>query len=112
MARHKLIDRARYRRADCRDVRRQSAIGEGPNEPEAREPGAARRLMGRELLEQVRRRLADEERRAADLRGEGRTWAEVAVAIGGTAEGRRKQLARALDRVARDLDIDAGDLGG
>ena len=42
----------------------------------------------------------------ADLRGQGRTWAEVAAELGGTPDGRRKQLTRALDRVARELGLD------
>jgi RNA polymerase sigma-70 factor (ECF subfamily) len=63
-------------------------------------------VAGRELLETVLRRLSPEERVLADLRARGRTWPEVAAEIGGTAEGRRKQLARALDRVTRDLGLD------
>ena len=51
------------------------------------------------------------ERRVADLRGQGRDWAAVAAELGGTAEARRKQLARALDRVAAELGLDDGDLG-
>src|SRR5262249_23111235 len=43
-------------------------------------PGAtaSRIVAGRELLEQVRRRLGDDERRVADLRGQGHDWAEIA----------------------------------
>jgi hypothetical protein len=61
-------------------------------------------------VEQVRLRLGAEERRIAELRGEGATWEEVAAALGGTAEGRRKQLARALSRATRALGLDNEDL--
>jgi hypothetical protein len=40
------------------------------------------------------------------LRAEGRPWAGIATALGGTAQVRRKPLARALDQV--DLE-DRGD---
>ncbi len=112
MARHKVLDQVKRRHAGRRDVRRHERAGGDGAEPIGREPDPLRGLVGRELLDQVRGRLVDEERRTADLCGEGRTWAEVAAAIGGTPGGRRKQLARALDRVARELDIDAGDLSG
>jgi DNA-directed RNA polymerase specialized sigma24 family protein len=112
MARHKLLDQVKYRHAGRRDVRRNEPLGADPGELAAREPDATRVLIGRELLEQVRSRLAVQERRAADLRGEGHTWAEVAGVMGGTPDGHRMQLARALDRVARELGIDEGDLGG
>jgi RNA polymerase sigma-70 factor (ECF subfamily) len=112
MARNKLLDQVKHRHAGRRDVRRNESIEAAAGELTARDPEPSRVLIGRELLEQVRGRLAAEERRAAELRGEGHTWAEVAVAMGGTPDGRRVQLARALDRVARELGIDEGDLGG
>jgi len=42
--------------------------------------------------------------RVADLRGQGYEWAEIAAQLGGTAEARRKQLARALDRIELALE--------
>jgi RNA polymerase sigma-70 factor (ECF subfamily) len=64
------------------------------------------RLEGQELFQEVQRRLTAEERRLVALRGQGQTWSEIAAAVGGTPEGRRKQLARALDLVAQQLGID------
>jgi hypothetical protein len=63
-------------------------------------------VAGRDLLEALRSRLTDEERTVADLRGAGQGWAEVAAALGGTADGRRMQLKRALDRVAPELGLE------
>ena len=40
-----------------------------------------------------------------DLRGEGLGWADVAARLGGTAQARRMQLARAVDRLARELGL-------
>jgi RNA polymerase sigma-70 factor (ECF subfamily) len=68
----------------------------------------SRRLEGNELLQEVQQLLTAEERRLVALRGQGQTWMEVAATMGGTAEGRRKQLARALDLVAQRLGIDEG----
>jgi hypothetical protein len=50
--------------------------------------------------------LSDEERCLADLRAEGRSWDEIAARVGGNAHARRMQLARATDRVARELDLE------
>ena len=71
-------------------------------------PGPERRVAGRDLLEAVRARLGAEERRLADRRGEGRSWAEIAEEFGGTGEARRKQLARDLDRIAVELGLEKG----
>jgi hypothetical protein len=62
-------------------------------------------VAGRELLEQVRKRLNEEERSVADLRGQGHDWAEVARRLGGTPDGRRMQLTRALDRVGGEMGL-------
>jgi RNA polymerase sigma-70 factor (ECF subfamily) len=70
---------------------------------------ASRIAAGRELLQQVRERLSAEERAVADLRAEGHGWAEIAQQLGGTPDGRRMQLTRALDRVSRELGLDDDD---
>jgi RNA polymerase sigma factor (sigma-70 family) len=63
-------------------------------------------VAGKELLEQARQRLSEEERQLVELRGQGLSWEEVAASLGGTAGARRNQLARALDRVAQELRLD------
>jgi RNA polymerase sigma-70 factor (ECF subfamily) len=103
MARNKVASQARRQRARPADRARAEAgdleaVG-------AAEPDPGRVAAGRELLEEVRRRLDPEERRVADLRSQGRPWPEVAAELGGTPEGRRKQLARALDRIAGELGL-------
>jgi hypothetical protein len=57
----------------------------------------------------LRKRLSEEERHLADLRGQGRDWAAIAAELGGTPEGRRKQLRRAIERVERELGLAADD---
>src|SRR5438094_78505 len=63
-------------------------------------------VSGKELLEHFRRGLTDSERRVAELRSQGLAWADIAAALGGTAQARRMELARAIERVARDLGLD------
>jgi RNA polymerase sigma-70 factor (ECF subfamily) len=109
MARHKLAQAARRQHAQKRGG---GQTAPGPVEDFAVPgggPSASRVMAGRELLDQVRRRLGDEERRVAELRGQGHEWAEIARQLGGTPDGRRVQLKRALDRVSRELGLEGGD---
>ena len=105
MTRHKLAKQVRRHRAGRRDYRRSEV-----RDPEyvvgqpAAAPSPSRLVAGRELLEEFRRRLTDEERQLADLRAQGFAWAEIAGRVGGTPRTRSKQLARALDRVEQQLE--------
>ena len=104
MTRHKLIQQVRRNSAARRDYRRLEARDPAYlDERSAAVPSPSRLVAGREWLEEVRRRLTEEERRLADLRGQGCAWAEIAARLGGTAEARRKQLARAVGRVEHQL---------
>jgi hypothetical protein len=71
-----------------------------------RNPGPGELVAGQELLGRFRRALTDDERKIADLRGQGVGWADVAARLGGTAEARRSQFSRAVDRVSRELGLD------
>jgi RNA polymerase sigma-70 factor (ECF subfamily) len=107
MARNKLAHAARREHTQKR--------GGGQKRPEPMEdlalagpePTPSRVAAGRELLDQVRQRLNDQERRVADLRAQGHDWPEIARQLGGTPDGRRMQLTRALDRVSRELGLEA-----
>jgi RNA polymerase sigma factor (sigma-70 family) len=103
MVRNKVASKARRQRRHADDRQRDESTDvedlEGAGDP-------TRRLEGQELLHEVQQRLTAEERRLVALRGQGRTWTEVAAEIGGTAEARRKQLTRALDLIAQQLGID------
>ena len=106
IARNKVAYQARRHRAGNRDLRRNAALDEEAQELIGAEPSPSRVASGRELLAEVRRRLTPEELQVADLRAQGREWAEIAATLGGTGEARRKQLARALDRVTSQLDLE------
>jgi RNA polymerase sigma-70 factor (ECF subfamily) len=111
MARHKLLHQVRRQQAGRRDIRRDQAQthdDQAEAVPLSPDLSPSRHAAGRELLEEFRRRLSPEECEVADHRARGNEWAAIAAAMGGTADARRKQLARALDRVARELGIDDG----
>jgi len=104
MTRHKLAKQERKHRAARRDYRRLEACDPAYLETRSPAPSPSRMIAGRELLEEFHRRLSSEERLLADLRAQGCEWAEIADQIGGTPQARRKQLARAIDRVEQQLE--------
>jgi RNA polymerase sigma-70 factor (ECF subfamily) len=106
MARKKLLFQVRKQRAQCRDVRRLEPIVPDDGAAVAADPSPSRHCEARDLLHCFRQRLTPEERQLADLRAQGREWRDIAAAVGGTPGGRRKQLTRAIDRVARELGLD------
>jgi RNA polymerase sigma-70 factor (ECF subfamily) len=108
MARNKLAYAARRQHTQRRGGGQHAA--KAVEEMFLPEPGASpsRIAAGRELLDLVRGRLGDEGRRIAELRAQGHDWAEIARALGGTADGRRMQLTRALDRVSTELGLEDG----
>jgi len=108
ITRNKVANQARRQRTLRRDNRRVVAI-EGENQDLAdNEPSPSRIFAGREMLQELRLRLTEEERLLADLRGQGYQWSDIAEQLGGTPKGRSKQLSRAVTRVARELGIDGG----
>jgi RNA polymerase sigma factor (sigma-70 family) len=105
MARNKLASAARRQSAQKRDHRRDGA-GDEVEQMAGSDPSPSRLLEGKELLEQFRQRLSEEERLLAELRQDGLAWEEIARRLGGTAQARRMQLARAVDRVSRELGLE------
>ena len=106
MAKNKVLDYARRQQAACRDQRRVAADDAGLDLIADPAPGPSQVVIGRELLEQVRRELTDDERELADQRALGRDWPEIATARGATPDALRKKLTRALDRVALRLGLE------
>src|SRR5687767_7168355 len=107
MTRNKVVDATRRQRAQRRDHRRATSLD--AVDVASPTPGPSVVAEGRELLAEFRNRLTADERRLADMRAHGREWADIAKEVGGTADGRRKQLTRAIARVARDLGLEEGD---
>ena len=109
MARNKLLDQARKQHASLRDSRRiecgPSAQLEALADSDAATPSQI--VSEKELLAAMREHLTDDERFVAEQRVLGRDWADIAREVGATPEGLRKKLARAVDRVARKVGLDA-----
>jgi RNA polymerase sigma-70 factor (ECF subfamily) len=108
MARHKLADQVDRERAERRDNRRLAARGD-VQQALSRGSGPGEQAAARELLQELLRRLSPEERRLAELRQQGLEWSEIAGQLGEGPEALRKRLARAVDRVAKELDLDEAD---
>jgi RNA polymerase sigma-70 factor (ECF subfamily) len=106
MARNKLLSQVRRQRRQRRDARRGESFDAFVHDVPAGGESPSQIVSGRELLGEVRKRLSVEERRLADLRGDGEPWTTIAGKLGGTAEGRRKQLERAFARIVRELHLD------
>jgi DNA-directed RNA polymerase specialized sigma24 family protein len=107
MARNHLVNQALKHRAARRDQRR---LQPGPADEAALVdpgPSPSQVVANQELLEEVRRRLTEQERYLAEQRALGRTWAEIAAAVGERADALRMQYTRALDRVVRELGLEA-----
>jgi len=106
MARNKLAFQVRKQRAQRRDHRRVvNETAEQLNVP-ARSATPSQVAEARELVLEFRRRLNSEEQRIAELRSQGKEWEEIAVELGGSADARRKQLARAIVRVSQELGLE------
>jgi RNA polymerase sigma factor (sigma-70 family) len=106
MARNKLASAARKHRAKRRDGRRLVPDAVDEMDPPGGMATPSQIASGKELLHEVQRRLSEEERELAHWRAQGRPWDEIAAEMGGTPDGRRVQLARALDRVSLELGLD------
>jgi RNA polymerase sigma-70 factor (ECF subfamily) len=109
MARNKLSSAARKEYQQRRDGRRVSPDGDVIDRAAASTPTPSQYVAGKELLAAFRARLTDEERAIAEMRANGLGWAEVADQVGGTAQARRVQLMRAVQRVECELGLEETD---
>ena len=105
MARNKVAGQVRKERRQRRDNRRVEALGDRPIDPPASDPSPSQIVAGEELLQAARQELSEEERQLAERRALGQSWEAIAVELGGTAQGRRKQLERAIARVVERFGL-------
>jgi RNA polymerase sigma-70 factor (ECF subfamily) len=110
MTRNKLASAARSQHRQRRDQRRMASIDQNDLASFADpRPGPDSTVSGQELLRRFRDALSDEERQLVDLRNDGLAWGDVAARLGGTPHARRMQLSRAVERVARELGVEAAE---
>jgi RNA polymerase sigma factor (sigma-70 family) len=103
MARHKAIGKVRALAADKRNPQREEKNPVDVPTPEAT-PSA--QVCTEELLEELFKRLAPQDRWLLEQRFGGRGWAEIADELRQPADTVSKRLRRALARVARELGVD------
>jgi RNA polymerase sigma-70 factor (ECF subfamily) len=106
MTRNKLLTQVRDQRRQRRDIRRVQSLDAAVHDVHGRDETPSQVVADQELLGEFRKRLTEEERQVAERRGAGQPWPTIAAELGGTAEGRRKQLERAFARVAQELGLD------
>jgi RNA polymerase sigma factor (sigma-70 family) len=106
MARNKVAGLVRHEQAERRDNRRLEAGSDEAERLPARDDTPSQMVAGSELLLEFRRRLTADEQHLAEQRRQGREWAEIAAEMGQTPESLRKRLARAIERVARELGLE------
>jgi RNA polymerase sigma-70 factor (ECF subfamily) len=106
MSRRKVIDQVRGAAAARRDYRRLEADDVTERACPAPDPTPSQQVAAAELLQEFRRRMSADERRLAEQRSAGRDWNQIAEDTGGSPEALRKQLARAVDRIAAELGLD------
>ena len=105
MAQNKLAMQVRKQHQQCRDTRKNLEFEAGAIDHAGREATPSRILAGQELWSKVQAQLSQEERDIVSRRASGEGWEEIAVAMGGSPDGRRKQIKRALDRVSEELGL-------
>lgn len=106
MARNKLALQARAQQRQRRDYRRVQPAGLEEKLIAGDEPTPSVQVAGQELLVEAERLMSAEERQLVELRKEGIEWDAIAQKVGGAPEALRKKLARAVDRVAHQLNLD------
>jgi RNA polymerase sigma factor (sigma-70 family) len=106
MARNKVALQVRAQQRQRRDYRRVQGDGLAEMQVAQADPSPSVQVAGKELLEKAERLMSAEERQLVELRKDGLDWDAIAEKLGGTPEALRKKLARAADRVARQLKLD------
>lgn len=102
MIRNRVIDEHRMQKAARRNKDRQAEIDTA--QLVDRSPGPKTEAQARELLNEVRMRLTEQERLLADRRTAGDSWEEISDALAEPVDRLRKRLERALDRVRNEIN--------
>jgi hypothetical protein len=98
MARNELSEQVRKLRAARRDTRRDVAIDRAEEVP-SDDTTPSGKLNRTEQVDAVYSKMTEEERRIGELRMLDYDWPTIAERLGGSAEGRRKQWARVVQRL-------------
>jgi RNA polymerase sigma-70 factor (ECF subfamily) len=105
ITRNKLASAARGHYRQRRDTRRMAAGDEALRQIAADNPTASVEIANQDLLDALREQLTEGERQIARLRADGRSWDEIASALGKKAQALRMQFTRGVERAARVLGL-------
>jgi RNA polymerase sigma-70 factor (ECF subfamily) len=106
IARNKVVSASRRHHRQRRDSRRTATASGELARAIDDSPGPSELVASKDLLERLLSALSDEEKQLALLRSQGLAWPDIAARMGGTAQARRVQLSRAVERVGRALNLD------
>lgn len=106
MACNKSLEAARKEYADKRDIRRSVGLGDEANQLAGGDDPVGE-VEWQELLIRGRQMLSPAEQSIAEGRSAGKSWDELASALGGTPDQLRMQFSRAQDRVASALGLES-----
>jgi RNA polymerase sigma-70 factor (ECF subfamily) len=106
MAKNRLLNHIERQHSQKRDVRRQTSIDSANIDFADTEPTPSRILASRELLDQARRQLSQQEALIAERRAEGRSWNQIADELHDKPDAVRIRFSRAVKRVAEKLRIE------
>jgi RNA polymerase sigma factor (sigma-70 family) len=104
MAKRKSAAVARREYQQKRDIRQSQSMGEhNPEQHNLTSP--SQQVSYEEMARLLEQELNDEEREIVSLRNDGCSWQDIASKLGGSADQRRMQLARATERVCKRLGL-------
>jgi hypothetical protein len=106
MAQNKLAMHARQHQRARRDLRRVVSLADSSIDSPSSAPQPDQVAIGRETLDRAYAMMDPQVRDIALRRVEGDGWDDIAMQLGGTAVGRRKQYHRAIERIAVTLQLD------
>ena len=105
MARNRTLDAVSAQHAQRRDARRSYGNEEQLSVLASTSETPSHALEMEEIVTAVRSALSDNDRYLVDQRMNGRGWSELAVEQHVSAEAMRKQVTRAINKVALDLKL-------
>ena len=106
MTHNKLAMRVRREYRQRRDIRRDVQLENNFTRPHLTMDEPANQVVGRELIQRAMALMDTQVREMAVCRAHGMEWSEIAARLGGSADARRKQFQRAVNRIATTLQID------
>lgn len=104
MIRNRVTDKVRMHHAQRRDLRRNLSMENESIAIVDIEDSPSVLVSREELIQRFRSLLTEQEQLLLDERAQGYTWQELAERLSATPDQLRKQLSRAMEKVARQLD--------